>query len=533
MAKLDVARSVRAVRDLGLPAVRSLKTAFVLYAAGGLLAGAALSVASTGLLGLAAESTLPDVPCMQGGTYIFDAGSGLLVPAEALSWYAAGRPGAQAGEGRSVVLYVESPEERFQESVDPSDHSDAIAERPVHDAAFAEDASAAEGAGIDLSQIALYDERARQEREGTEAAADLASILPENSDGQRPLVSNVGYLIACPGEPAAYRTLAGLAIATVPLNFLACLVVAGRLFYRNRVRRPLEQMDLATKRIASGDLSFAMPAQRDDELGRLCRRFSEMRSELERAERKLWQSAENRRKVNAAFAHDLRTPLTVIAGQAEVLSTAARSGALDPERASAASEAILRQARRLEGYADSMADLDSLEARASCLSAVDVGEWFDETADDVQALAGRRGLAVEARRGSLPGPLMADKAALSQIAENLSANAVRHAGKQVRFSCSWTEGVLEVSVDDDGPGFSDRALERACDPFWRDGERGGADDGAHFGLGLCICETLCRQFGGSLTLGVSPLGGARVVAKVPASEAPTGTEGSAGANNRR
>lgn len=105
--------------------------------------------------------------------------------------------------------------------------------------------------------------------------------------------------------------------------FVACLAVAGRRFYRDRLAGPIAAMDDAAGRIASGDLDFSVAPQRADELGRLCGQFEAMRAELERAEGELWRAAESRRQVNAAFAHDLRTPLTVVRGQAELIERSA------------------------------------------------------------------------------------------------------------------------------------------------------------------------------------------------------------------
>lgn len=501
----------------------SLRTAFVLYAGGGLLAGLALALLTTSLLGLAAEKTLPEKPYLHEGIYIYDDDRSLLVPAESLSWYAEGQTDASASPSdpeRSIVLYVESPENQYQASIDTQNPPEFVENQPIYDAKSAERESDSPDT-LPLSEIPSYDSKMRNEREGAEAAANLASILPENSDGEKPLVSNVGYYIAYPGDPALYRMVADIALAAIPIDFLVCLVIAGRLFYRNRIKSPLEEMDQAAKMIASGNLAFEMKEQREDELGRLCLELSSMRSELEAAERKLWRAAENRRKVNAAFAHDLRTPLTVIEGQAEIISMMAGLDKLDPEKTKNASEAILRQAKRLEGYADSMNGLDSLDSRPARIVAVNLSEWFSETSTDIRSLAESKGLSFTASGPSLPSSALTDSTAISQIAENLAANAARHARSRISFTCEWNEGTLSIIVEDDGAGFSDKALDKACEPFWReetDGEQGREEP--HFGLGLCICATLCEQLKGWIDLGSSHLGGARVKASVDAPTTP-------------
>ena len=210
--------------------------------------------------------------------------------------------------------------------------------------------------GLSLADVAAYDESASAARPGAEEAAELAASLPANADGQRPAVSNVGYYLPYPGDPQPYRLIAWLAIASVPVVFVACLAVAGRRFYRDRLAGPIAAMDDAAGRIASGDLDFSVAPQRADEFGRLCGQFEAMRAELERAEGELWRAAESRRQVNAAFAHDLRTPLTVVRGQAELIGRAAEG-----EEVRAAAAAIARQGDRLADFAESMRGLDALE----------------------------------------------------------------------------------------------------------------------------------------------------------------------------
>lgn len=519
MAKLTPFPGFGKIRKAWASKKGSLKTAFALYAAGGLLAGAALSLLSTGVLGLAAERTLSEESFALAGTYIYDESRSSLVPAESLPWYAA----SSVSQGDSdtaraktpIVLYVENPQGQHQHAIDLSDPPKELQGRLIVDAGSLPNAVESQGSSLDLSEIPSYDRTASRKRPGNESAANLASTLPENADGEKPLVSNVGYYVSHPEDPTAYRTIACLAIATVPLNFAVCLIVAGRLFYRFRLRRPLEQMDLAAKRISSGDLSFEMGIPRNDELGRLCEQFDAMRTELEKAERRLWESAESRRKVNAAFAHDLRTPLTVIEGQAELVSLMAACGQIDVEKARTASEAILRQAKRLGGYADSMTELESLESFKPRFVPIDLEEWFLGTAADVRSLADGKGVEFDSDRSEFPEMAIADPSAISQIAENLAANAVRHARTKVLLACVWNDGILEITVEDDGAGFTEDALAKACDPFWRGANQGDEDRGEpHFGLGLCICSVLCDRLEGSFRLGRSKLGGAKVTANV-------------------
>ena len=299
----------------------SIRTAFALYAAAAMLAGLALSVVASGLLGYLAEASLPEDPYAHAGYYVLDADAGELVPAEALSWYETPAYDAVAergaGGGDSVVLYVASRSDSGRLPVPLDDPPVGVRDGSAQDLALLMDEE--DAPGIPFGEIAAYDAAASAARPGSEAAEALAAELPGNADGERPVVSNVGYYLPYPKDPQPYRLAAWAAVASVPAAFVACVVVAGRRFYRARLEGPIAAIDEAARRIAASDLDFSVEPSRDDELGRLCGQIEAMRAELECTEGELWRAAEGRRQVNAAFAHDLRTPLTVIRGQAELV----------------------------------------------------------------------------------------------------------------------------------------------------------------------------------------------------------------------
>lgn len=489
----------------------SVRTAFALYAAAALLAGIVFSFVSTGLLGLAAEATLPADPYAYSGIYVYDAAGNQLVPAEALSWYETAAydaavendvPGTDA-----LVLYVASETGGGRLPIPLDDPPTDARSDEVRDLAYL--MNDAEGPTISLADLPAHDAAATAAHPGAEAAAALAAELPANAAGEKPVVSNVSYYLPYPGDPQPYRALAWAAIASVPLVFVACLVVAGRRFYRARLAGPIAAMDDAARRIAANDLDFHVEAQRADELGRLCGQLEAMRAELARTEGELWRAAENRRQVNAAFAHDLRTPLTVIAGQAELIGRMAEK---DDVRAAAA--AIARQAERLSAFAESMCGLDALEAAEVAPAPLDPGAWLDEAATDARAVTREAGVALAVERAGLPALVTADGRALARIADNLMDNAARYARAEVRLSLSWADGALELAVTDDGPGFAEAALARAAEPFW--GESKGT--GGHLGLGLYVARVLAERHGGGLELARDEGGGALVRARVAAPE---------------
>lgn len=82
-----------------------------------------------------------------------------------------------------------------------------------------------------------------------------------------------------------------------------------------------------TRRIQTHDLDFTLPTPSADELGQICATFENMRLELLKTNQELWRQAQERKRLNAAFAHDLRNPITVLKGSLKLL----RNGMADEQ----------------------------------------------------------------------------------------------------------------------------------------------------------------------------------------------------------
>jgi two-component system OmpR family sensor kinase len=114
------------------------------------------------------------------------------------------------------------------------------------------------------------------------------------------------------------------------------------------------------------------------------------------------------------------------------------------------------------------------------------------------------------RLGSVDG----DRRLLARAVGNLLRNAQKYAAHTVALSAHHDGAMLEILVDDDGPGIPEEERERIFEPFYRlDRSRDRATGG--FGLGLSIARKAVKLHGGTLRVERSPLGGARFVIVLP------------------
>ncbi|MBD5474599.1 MAG: HAMP domain-containing histidine kinase [Lachnospiraceae bacterium] len=141
-----------------------------------------------------------------------------------------------------------------------------------------------------------------------------------------------------------------LSCVLVPVG---CVGIASLLFYRYKLKKPIAVLQMGTERIREHDLDFEIPEVSGDELGQVCAAFETMRAELLQTNQELWRQAEERKRLNAAFSHDLRNPVTVLKGTVKQL----RQGTADEH----ALERLEIYVLRLERYVEAMSSIQRLE----------------------------------------------------------------------------------------------------------------------------------------------------------------------------
>ncbi len=305
-----------------------------------------------------------------------------------------------------------------------------------------------------------------------------------------------GYIGTAP-SPLTERDsrLAGLLehipIVMAPVYSVLCILAAVFLFYQNRLKGPIGELKRASEKISQNDLDFTISWDREDEMGELCASFERMRSALAGNFSRIWRSMEERGRLNAAFAHDLRTPLTVLKGYAEILG-ADSSGQV---RETAAT--MSRHLSRMEKYVESMSSLRRLEDVRPEPKEISLQPFLTSLYESAEILCRQKGKRAKLSNRTFSRQFWLDTEFLSQVSSNLVSNAVRYAESEVEISfeeisSAETDRGILLTVTDDGPGFEKEMLSRAFSPY-ATGEGGVS---GHFGLGLYICKILCERHGG-------------------------------------
>ena len=293
------------------------------------------------------------------------------------------------------------------------------------------------------------------------------------------------------------------------LSALVVLIVAigVSVWVSRTLIAPLRAADLATRRIADGDLSARVPEpppNADDELADLSRAINSMAATLDRS-RGLEQ------RFLLSVSHDLRTPLTSIRGYAEAIT----DDAVDDPRLAAG--VILTEARRLERLVRDLLDLAKLDARSFtfALAPLDLVEVAGAAAEGFGPSAEAAGVALTS--STVPGtvaPLVADRDRLAQVVANLLENGLKFARTRLDLAISVAGPTATLTVRDDGPGIAAADLPHVFERLYvAQAEPARKESGS--GLGLAISRELVNAMGGSIEVASDPQAGTRFAVHFP------------------
>lgn len=217
----------------------------------------------------------------------------------------------------------------------------------------------------------------------------------------------------------------------------------------------------------------------------------------------------------ASISHDLRTPLSVIAGASSTLADRGRD--LNEASRTSLARSIETKAREMSDLVSNVLDLMRFEAGQIVLRR----EW--ETLDDLVGAALHRAAerlqahSVDVAVSAELPPVNVDASLIVQTLVNLLDNAAKYTppGTRVHISARAEEDFVQVTVDDEGPGLPNADRERLFDKFQR-----GRDEGTIVGagLGLAICRAIVRAHGGEIEASDRPGGGARLQFTLPTRE---------------
>ncbi len=300
--------------------------------------------------------------------------------------------------------------------------------------------------------------------------------------------ATIGYVFV--GSDSSRVVAAWYAFMVVYLIVALCIMLIALVisFFTSKYEaKPLNEMAVAAHRLARGDFSVRVGGEdRDDEIGELTRAFNSMADSLEKSETR-------RSEFIANVSHELKTPMTSIAGFADGIL----DGTIPPEEQNRYLSTISSETKRLSRLVRSMLDLSRLQNRDTHElreQSFDINELLMRTLLNFETKINERGLDVDAQIPEDSITVCGDSDAITRVVYNLLDNAVKFArsGSTITLALWKTGQKAFVSVKDEGETIPPEELPLIFDRFHKT-DRSRSLDRDGVGLGLYLVKTILNN----------------------------------------
>jgi len=379
------------------------------------------------------------------------------------------------------------------------------------------------------STVAVFDGSRMLAASAPVAAAEFQALAARAAAANDPdLVLTVPRLGKYGARAAAHRIGGGhmyLALAVEPLDsiaaslqvvrrvlflalpFLLALAAIGGYWLSTRSLAPLGWMAQQSRKISGSNLHTRLAiGDAADELTMLAASFNELLSRLD-------QSFESMRRFVADASHELRTPIAVIRGEADVALSHDRPAAEYRESLAI----VLDESRRLSRLVDDLLNLARADAGHVRLQVREFyfNDLLAECCRSVQSLAAARRIDLECRAGG-DVPFSGDEELLRRLVVNLLDNAIRYtpSGGKVTAELEAHGADVRVRVSDTGVGIAPEAASHVFERFYRADKARSRDEGG-FGLGLSIVKWIAESHHGGVELTSRPEAGTTFTVTLP------------------
>ncbi|MDA1536294.1 sensor histidine kinase [Bacillus cereus group sp. TH254-2LC] len=296
------------------------------------------------------------------------------------------------------------------------------------------------------------------------------------------------------------------------LLFVAEVIFLSRSFGKSLSKEMLI-LRKVTDKIQKEDLDFQVEQSKIKEVNEVLTSLVKMKDELNHSLRTQWNMETNRREQIVALAHDIKTPLTILRGNAELLN----ESMLDSNQKKC-NEHILKSIDEMEIYMKSLLDITKCEEGAPLqFKQTDLHDFIHNIIEESAICVLGKQLNLIENVQDIPNFIPIDETALKRAIMNIMMNAIEYSPTKgdLMFSVEMISEKLQFIVEDSGRGFTGEEMHSATEQFYRGDKSRNSKD--HHGMGLYIAKSFAKQHGGNLYLSNSEkLHGAKVVLEISA-----------------
>lgn len=300
-----------------------------------------------------------------------------------------------------------------------------------------------------------------------------------------------------------------------PQNFMTIMVILcgmviillPSMFFGKKMKEKVQPIMKAAEKIKNQDLEYEVSYCGVKEIDDCLLSINEMRIALKDSLERQWQTEQDKNRQMSALAHDIKTPLTVVRGNAELLSETDLT-----EEQKNYMEYVISSASQIQNYVQTLIEVtQSVDGYQYNVKKVRTADLLEDIRKQTLGLAEVYRLKINWKEkwDSKTVYIVYDQ--IVRAVMNIIINAAEHTveGGTIHISMEEQDGKLTFTVEDMGSGFTKEALLHGTEQFFMDdASRSG---GRHYGIGLFSAETIAKWHGGRVLLTNSEeTGGAKV-----------------------
>lgn len=275
------------------------------------------------------------------------------------------------------------------------------------------------------------------------------------------------------------------------VGVLILIIIFSKLIDRS-IRKEIQPVIKTISKIEKRNLDFSLPFSKIYEFNSVLHAMGIMRNSLKNSLNEQWKKEEDQKFQIASLAHDIKTPLTVIKGNTELLLEADNS---NMDRIIL--EDISRNSQKIVKYVE-MLLVKEEEIEEVSKGLVSVSELTKNLMEDVHSLLIEKEISIKIIENDMKA-IIGDRNALLRALTNILINAIEFTPEkgEVLFLIQEKNPYIEFKVEDQGPGFSDEAIKSGKLKFYtHEKDR----NGKHYGIGLYIADQIAKNHNGEVVL---------------------------------
>ncbi|NFH89867.1 HAMP domain-containing sensor histidine kinase [Clostridium sp. ZBS3] len=295
------------------------------------------------------------------------------------------------------------------------------------------------------------------------------------------------------------------------ITFILGVIILSKCFSK-RVSKEMKVLKDVTENIQMENLCFKTEESNIIEINEVLLALDKMKSELNNSLNKQWKLEESRKEQIAALAHDIKTPLTIIKGNSELLNELN----LNSDQVIFNGN-ILGEVKNMEYYIKSLIEIMKSEKEVMLKKEnVNLKIFINEIIEQGILLIKDKKIKLTNEIKINTEIINVDRVSLKRAIINIITNAIDYCPikGEILFSVDSNNEYISFTIEDNGRGFTKEELDSATEQFYQGDKSRNSKN--HYGMGLYITRNIIKKHGGNLILENSKeMGGAKVVIKLP------------------